>query len=176
MSMPAAMAVTPMLQREDIGRFPSGMLGMKTRQAVKQLAGVSFQVDSKGEWVVEFLRRCWRDSGHNTALQAFVVARVATLALSRKTGREMYYGDFHNTFFGEVDTIEKHPALTGVGDLLGVDNSPSLQFMTGSERSLTGERQGKLFGKNGDEIQLKVGERKMKIPKEMLENLGFIGI
>ena len=177
MSIPAAMAVTPMLQREDIGRFPSGMLGMKTRQAVKQLAGVSFQVDSKGEWVVEFLRRCWRDSGHNTALQAFVVARIATLALSRKTGREMYYGEFHNTFFGEADMNEEHPALTGVGDLLGLDNSPFLQFkLADSGRRLDEVRQKKLFGNCDDEIRLEIGEHKMKIPKEMLENLGFIGI
>lgn len=186
LSIPAAMAVAPMLQDTALGKFPDKAIKIKLRKAVQEYTGVTFQPGNKGELVVEFLRRCWRESKTNTMLEALVIARLATLALNCDARSELKkYKDFHAKYIVAKAEEGDHPALTGAGDLLGI-KSPLLRFHFTYEDKmdmLLEESEGYLFkdNKENHDIRLEMNVKKALrdsmpiIPKEMLSPLSFIG-
>lgn len=186
LSIPAAMALTPVLENTTLGRFTNIGMSFKDREAVKEAAGVPFQPGKGGELVVEFLRRCWRESRQNTALEAFVTARLATLALGRRPRTQSNYATFHKNYLAPANVDgapdgQGPPALAGARGLLGVD-SPSLQLMRGANK-LEDLPAARFF--EDKDVLLKIdGVKKASgrketlpnIPRQMRKPLSFIGI
>ena len=206
LSIPAAMALAPVLMDTTLGKFPDKKMSFNDRKAVKRAAGVSFQPGKEGELVVDFLRRCWREPRQNTALEAFVTARIATLALGHRLPAPSNYASFHNKFLAPAgvdgtSVDHGHPVLAGAGHLLGIGN-PTLRFLIRGNHALDEDTHSARFFDGQQKIWLKIGSVKEasggtdtkdsggthtkasgdktdtlpEIPEQMRQALSFIGI
>ena len=184
LSMPAAMAVAPIVRDSALGKFPDEPVDDNVVKAVEAASGARFQRGDKGELVVAFLRRCWRESMGNSALEAFVTARLATLAFEYRKQLGQSYQAFHDKFIdkfiGESGKSD-HPALAGAGPLLGIEKLPLVLILDDGNTALH-EQPSIRFFHDSEVVRLKIDGvekatrgNKCDIPKEMRNKLKFIG-